>query len=519
MKTQSTNEVNLLTPILVGCGDLMDDFTPIETARSPYDLIAQSAQLAIKDTGCSAILQSIDTVAVLRSYADTSHRFATKLGGSSNPPKSIADRLGIHPKRYLYTWNGGNMPQYLVNYFSELISKAEMKTGLIVGGEALRTQHGVERSGMDVSWKEDPGGEPELIGDPRKGWNDYEDRHGMRAAITMYPLFENSIRGSRASTPDAHLEDMAKLMEHFAKVAQSNPLATRREGWSAKRLATIDGENRWIGYPYPRYMVSNAYIDQAASFIITSVGEAEKLGIDPAKWIFLHGCADAHDHWYTSERFDLHSSPAMKRASELAFSMAGKSIDDIDILDVYSCFPSAVEIACKELGIAEDDPRGLTVTGGLVYFGGPGNSYVVLSIVEMMRRLRSAPGKFGLVTANGNWVTKHAYGIYSTTPVMGEWKRQSPTVLQDELDKLPKASLTETPLGRAKIETYTVMFNRSVPSYAVIFGRLLDTGERFIANTEKDLSVLSDLLSQDALGRLGTVVSDNGINIFTLDKP
>ena len=82
MKTQATDEVNLLTPILVGCGDFMDDFTPIETARSPYDLIAQSAQLAIKDTGCSAILQSIDTIAVLRSYADTSHRFATKLGGS-----------------------------------------------------------------------------------------------------------------------------------------------------------------------------------------------------------------------------------------------------------------------------------------------------------------------------------------------------------------------------------------------------------------------------------------------------
>jgi acetyl-CoA C-acetyltransferase len=137
----------------------------------------------------------------------------------------------------------------------------------------------------------------------------------------------------------------------------------------------------------------------------------------------------------------------------------------------------------------------------------------------MMRRLRSAPGKFGLVTANGNWVTKHAYGIYSTTPVIGEWKRQSPTIVQDELDKLPKAKLTETPFGRAKIETYTVMFDRSVPSYAVIFGRLLETGERFIANTEKDLSVLSDLLSQDALGRLGTVVSDNGINIFTIDKP
>src|SRR5690606_18969108 len=114
----------------------------------------------------------------------------------------------------------------------------------------------------------------------------------------------------------------------------------------------------------------------------------------------------------------------------------------IDFFDLYSCFASAVQIGCAELGLSEDDPRGLTVTGGLPYFGGPGNNYVTHSISEMMRRLRANPGKFGMVTANGNYVTKHSFGIYSTEPVQGTWQRENPATLQAELDRQPKAPLT-----------------------------------------------------------------------------
>ena len=67
-------------------------------------------------------------------------------------------------------------------------------------------------------------------------------------------------------------------------------------------------------------------------------------------------------------------------------------LDDIGALDLYSCFPSAVQIACDEMGIDPDDKRGLTVTGGLPYFGGPGNNYVTHSIAEMMNTVRSNLG-------------------------------------------------------------------------------------------------------------------------------
>lgn len=506
------------TPILVGCGDVTDLATPIEQGRSPYEIVAQACRLALDDTGAKGIDAAIDTVAMLRLFSDTSHRFATKLGASTNAPKTVANRLGLNASRHIYTWNGGNMPQYLVNLFSEQIVAGEIRAALICGGEAMRTQHAVERAGLPVSWNDDPGGEPEQIGDPRRGWNDHEDLHNLRAAISMYPLFENAIRGARGRSIPQHMQAIGELMAGFAKVAAANPLATRREGYSTQQLTTVDAGNRWIGFPYPRLMNANAFIDQSAAVVITSVGTARTLGIPESKWVFLHGCADAHDHWYVSERIDLHSSPAIRAASRKALAMAGRSIGDFRFLDLYSCFASAVEIGCQELGLDENDPRGLTVTGGLPYFGGPGNNYVTHSISEMMRRVRGVPGSFGLVTANGNYVTKHSFGVYSTEPFPGTWRREAPSVLQSQLDALPTAPFTQTPVGAATVETYTVMHGRGGPEYGLVFGRLDVTGQRFLANLPADPAGLQAFQDRDNLGRKGRVAqADDGRNIFTPD--
>jgi acetyl-CoA C-acetyltransferase len=512
--TPASGKLEDSTPILVGCGDVTDLTTLIEAGRSPIHLMAQAAKAALADAAAPGLLAAIDTVAALRLFSDTSHRFATKLGNSTNPPKSVADRLGIRAARYIYTWNGGNMPQYLVNQFAEAIAGKEIGAALITGGEALRTQHGVERGGLPVSWHEDPGGKCELIGDPRRGWSDYEDRHKMRAAIVMYPLIENAIRAACGRSVPQHMLSMGWLFARFAAVAARNPLAIRREGYSAERLATVGPDNRWIGFPYPRLLNANAFVDQAAALILTSVGLARKLAIPASKWVYLHGCADAHDHWFLSERMALHSSTAIRRGARNALDMAGRTLDDIAFFDLYSCFPSAVEIGCREIGLPEDDPRGLTVTGGLPYFGGPGNNYVTHSISEMMRRLRARPSAYGLVTANGNYVTKHSFGVYSTTPFQGAWRRESPAVLQAELDALPKAPLVESASGPATVESYTVMHGKAGPEFSVVIGRLNETGQRFLANTPTDPSILGGLQDRECLGRPGRVKSEHGCNVF-----
>jgi acetyl-CoA C-acetyltransferase len=503
-------------PILVGCGDVSDVTTPVEAGRSPFDLMAEAARLALNDAGEGGLADMIDVIATVRLYADTSPRFASKLGTSTNPPKSIACRLGIRSGRYVYSSSGGNMPQYLVNRFAEAIAGGEIRAALITGGEALRTQQGVHRAGLPISWSEDPGGLPEILGEQRLPCSEQEERHNLRFAIAAYPLFENAIRGACGRSISEHLHAMGRLFARFADVAARNPLATRRAGYSAERLTRIDEENRWIGFPYPRLMNSNPFVDQAAALILTSVGVARDLGIPREKWVYLHGCADCNDHFYVSERINLHSSPAIRRGARQALDMAGRALAEISFFDLYSCFPSAVEIACQEIGLAEDDPRGLTVTGGLPYFGGPGSNYVSHSIAEMMRRLRANPGSFGMITANGNFVTKHSFGIYSTTPWRGPWRRESPDRLQAEIDGLPKAPFTNNPSGGATIETYTIMHGKTGPEFSVVLGRLNQTGERFIANTASDRRILDDLQEHDSLGRSGTVQSDDGRSLFVV---
>lgn len=513
----------LNTPILVGVGEVTDLDTPATAGRSPYDLIAQAGRLALDDTGAAAALApQVDALAMVRLFADTAPRFASGIGRSSNPPRSVARRLGLDAVREeVYTGSGGNMPQLLVDRYAEQIAAGATRAVLICGGEALRTQHGVlrdaGRTGAPVSWAEEPGGEPLFFGDPRRGWTDHEELHKLRAAIAFYPLIEHAIRGARGRSVAQHLPAMGRLMAGLARVAAANPLATRRDGLSAEALSTVTADNRWIGHPYPRYMNANAYIDQSAALVMTSVGTARALGIPESKWVHLHGCAEGHDHWHVSQRPEIHRSPAIRAVAQRAFAMAGKTLADMRHIDLYSCFPSALEVACDEIGLAEDDPRGLSLTGGLPFFGGPGNNYVTHAIAHMVRRLRADAGSFGLVTANGNYLTKHAYAIYSTTPTPGPWRRESPSVLQAELDALPQAPFTEAPAGPARIESYTVLHGKHGPEHGIVFGRLTDSGTRFIALTPSDAATLARLQDQEALGLPGTASANpagDGVNRF-----
>jgi acetyl-CoA C-acetyltransferase len=100
--------------------------------------------------------------------------------------------------------------------------------------------------------------------------------------------------------------------------------------------------------------------------------------------------------------------------------------------------PFPVFVICEALGIDGDDPRGLTLTGGLPYFGDPGNSYSLHGIAETVSELREAPGQFGFVGANGGIMSKYSVGIYSTEPV--EWRTDRSKVLKEEITALPKVS-------------------------------------------------------------------------------
>jgi acetyl-CoA C-acetyltransferase len=182
------------------------------------------------------------------------------------------------------------------------------------------------------------------------------------------------------------------------------------------------------------------------------------------------------------------------------------------MLDFYSCFPVAVEMACEMLGLEEDDPRGLTVTGGLPYAGGPGNDYTLHSLATMMNRLRQQPGAAGLVTGNGWYLTKHSATVVASAPrEHGEW---SPPGAAPEDDVPAETRATAPAEGRGTIETYTVLYDREgAPKRGVIVGRS-KAGRRFVANTAEDRTVLEGLVSEEAVGRTGWVSHQDGRNVF-----
>ncbi len=506
-------------PVLIGGGQLTQRTAlagKFEESLDPMQLLHEATRRALADTGAGDKIPAlIDNISVVRFTADSSEAGRLPIGQYSNAPRSLGNRIGAKARREYYTAAGGNTPQWLVNRTAEEIARGETKLALLAGSEDLATLIGALNKGIALKWGEDAGGEPIHIGDGRRGTNDIEKAHALYFPVNAYPLFENGIRGHKGRSVREHQLALGKLFSPFSKVAAANPHAWFPKFRTPEEIATPADNNRYVGFPYTKYMNAIIQVDMAAAVIMTNVKTARELGVPAEKWVYLHGCADALDIWHVSERVNYYSSPAIRTMGQKAFAMAGKSVADMSFIDLYSCFPSAVEIGAAELGIAEDDPRGLTVTGGLPYFGGAGNNYVMHSIVTMMEKVRSKPGSYGLVTANGWYVTKHSLGIYSTTPVKGAWTREDPKSYQRDIDAMPHPEVEVRPEGEGTVETYTVMHDRAGPKIGIIVGRL-GNGKRFLAHTANDPATLNDLMEREALGRRGRVTPGDKTNLIVL---
>jgi acetyl-CoA C-acetyltransferase len=506
-----------LMPVLIGCGQLTDKRPPQE-AGSPIEIMAEVARKAAADAGPGqALLDQIDVIAALGLTVDSAEAGSGARGMVRNVPRAVSNALKIDPAELIYTHTGGNTPQMLVNRYAEKISLGEASAVLLVGAEALNTMFGRLKMGLDLDgWMDDTGGDPQMLGDSRPAASDYEMAYSMQTPSVTYPLFENALRGKYGLSLEEHRGKLGELYHRFNAVAAKNPLSWFPIERSAEEITSVSESNRYVGFPYTKYLNSVIKVNMGAAVILTSVAKARELGVADDRMVYLHGCAEANDIWNVSERLNYTSSPAVRTLGERAFAMSGKTVDDMDYFDIYSCFPSAVQIACDELGIAHDDARGLTLTGGLPYFGGPGNNYVTHSIATMMDVLRGDPGKFGLLNSNGWFITKHAIGIYSTTPVEGEWRRQPPADYQQAILDEAHPPLTQSPSGNATIETYTVLHGRERAERALVIG-LLDDGTRFIAETPNDEQTLRKMMDREMLGASGTVTTGEEKNLFVPD--
>jgi acetyl-CoA C-acetyltransferase len=423
----------------------------------------------------------------------------------SAPAALLARRLGLSPARTEVTTIGGNSPQWLVNRAAAAIAAGELDGALVVGAEAQRsariqvagesTRRGHDGDGWDDEASAGASAPDPVVGDDRPGVGKAELDIGLVAPVHVYALFESVIASRAGRTPAQQRDALGPLMARFTEVAAKHPTAWFGEVRTASELAEVTPDNRLVAEPYPKRMCAFLLVDQGAAVLVTSLAAARAAGVAERAVFCLSG-AEATDVWFPTARPDLGSSPGLRAAASAALDGANLGVDDIAAFDVYSCFPCAVEMAVEALHLAPDDARGLTVTGGLPYFGGPGNNYSLHAVATMVDHLR-ARGGTGLVSALGWYATKHAVGIYGTAPPAQGWRRGPTDEAQRVIDASALAVATEAH-GSAVVAASTVAFGPGgAVTAAPVIARLPD-GRQIAASAEP--GELADLAGRNLVG-------------------
>ena len=501
-------------PVLIGAAQFTDRSNS-EGGLTPVQMIAQAINFALKDTGKADRFNTVDVMACSGLTVDAKQVMTPVSGLVKNVPLAAAKEAGISASKYVYAQAGGNTPQMLVNHYAKSITNKECETVVIAGGEALHTMnlrfnHWLKFLRPKLKWKDKSGPAPEDIGDPRDGSSEYENQYSMNLPANVYPMFENALRAHYKLNLDDHRKKMGELFFKFSEVAANNPYRWFDQVPSKEQILEQSLNNRMIAFPYRKRLNSMLMVNQSAALIMTSLAKAKSLGISEDQCIYLHGYADGHDIWNVSERRNYHSSPAIKSLSQRALAMANKAIDDIATFDLYSCFPSAVQVALDAMEISHDDSRSFTLTGGLPYFGGPGNNYSMHAIAEMVKWARENPSEFGLVNANGWYLTKHSVGIYSQQKPLAGLPIEN--AINQNKEGAPK--LNTTALGPATIETYTVIHNKQdKPTKGIIIARDANS-DRCLATCDNSESTLERLTQSEGVGIKGQLTNNGKQTVF-----
>ncbi|MGI9644906.1 MAG: acetyl-CoA acetyltransferase [Ilumatobacteraceae bacterium] len=452
-------------PVIVGVGQFLTRAEGLDDALEPVALMERAVRAAAEEAQLSG------------PPAADSLRVVNVIGWRyRNAPRFLAERLGLQPRELAYTRTGGNSPQALVNRTALDIQNGDLDIAVLAGGEAFRTYLRARRAGANLDWAKAPDDDiPTIIGDEFAMVHEAEQARDLWLPVQFYPMFETALRAAAGRSVEEHQRHLGRLWSDLSTVAVDNPYAWIRTAKTPDEITTVTDSNRMIGFPYPKLMNSNNDVDMGAAIIMCSVDAARRLGVPEDRWVFPHSGTDCHEHNFASNRDTFARTPAIEVGGALALRLAGVDIDDVELIDLYSCFPSAVQLGAASLGI--DLGRQWSRTGGLTFAGGPWNNYPMHAIATVVEELRERPGARAFVWANGGFATKHSFGVYSAEPAAGPFAHANP---QAEIDALPfrdLASMADA-AGPATVEAYTVMFSREGAPEQAIAACLLPNGRR-----------------------------------------
>ena len=519
MAAKSVNTQSLAdnTPIIVGAGQYVERIR--QTTRPSFDapmtLASFAAQKALKDTGTDINPTEIDTIAVVRLFSDSTPTWKSPFGSSNNPPESIAQQIGANPQHRIYSEVGGTQPLQLLLEMSHAIASGEKSLVLLAGAEAIGFQKYGQRNNIKINWQQDFDVDLDDRGYGKKLITEQEIANGLQSPALYYSLIENYRAHQQGHDERQHQRFMAELFAPFSKIAASNRFSHSMTSYTADDIASASAANYLLTAPYRKYFVAQDAVNQSSALILTSVGKARSLNIKPSQWIFINGFAEGHDH-YLSQRPDIGRSEIMKKVIDDTMSMANISPNDIDLFDIYSCFPCAVSTVCDVLKLPTDGSIPLTVTGGLPFFGGPGNNYSMHALATMTAKLKKKP-LAGLITANGGMLSKHAAVVLGSSPESSSGNRidwDNSEINPINADAYPDIALADQPTS-GKIISYTISYPRKANATAIVIGETNDSKQRFVASSSDDNTITS-FEAFDNIGRSINLEPQANRNQFTL---
>jgi acetyl-CoA C-acetyltransferase len=392
------------TPIVIGASEIAHRDGPDFQPASATELMIEAVQRALESTGAGEVLGTL-TGAVLVPHGTWTE---------SDPGRAIAEAIGA-PKARTIRSELGVLQQSLLARAATDVRSGAIDVAIVVGGENRWSGVVAGKAGTDLP--EAPAlacaAEPDEVIAPREMViSQIEIDRNLTTAAHQYAIIESALRHHLGRSTGAHQRELGELWARFAEIAAEAPAGWDTRAMKSDEIAFPSESNRMIAAPYPKWLISQWNVDQAAALIFTTVGTASRLGLDESTWVFPLAMVESNAVIPLPERADVHRWPASQLVSRAALEASGISIDEVGPVDLYSCFPSAVEVQAREIGLSID--RDLTLTGGMTFGGGPFNNYALQGAAAMVRKLRESPDPtFGLTSAVSGLLTKPAVTVWS----------------------------------------------------------------------------------------------------------
>lgn len=471
------------TPVLVGAAALTQHVEDPMQASEPLELMAEVLERAAVDAGSKALLSKVDQIWSPRgfwSYSDPGRRLAERFGADS--VRTVIAEIGI-------------LQTTVLGQAARAIAEGESEIAMIVGAEARNRAVRLERQGLDVPLTVQTDEVPDRVLRPdAEIMGALEIELGLITPTIQYALIDNALRAHEGQSLEAHRAELGALWGDFNRVAVGNPLAWNRTPMTPEEITTPSESNRLLASPYTKSLVSQWNVNQAGGLILCSHARALALGLDPRRFIYPLAVVDSEHMVTLSERRDLHRSPGFQLAGEKALAHVGLSASEIGYLELYSCFPAAVRVQQRELGV--DRARSATRTGGMTFGGGPLNNFVLQGWVAMVETLRADPGSLGLVTGISGLITKQGVSLLGPEPkepFLYDTVTQSAAAAQRTIEVVRDAE------GRGRVATYTVSTDRHAATGVILLCDLEDGRRTIRVVDDPELATIG--LQEELCGR------------------